>query len=406
MKKSAAFLVSLAMLFFAPGAEAMELLMHGADAQSSGGLGITTSSGPSSLLYNPAGLGKSSAPRVLAETGFLSLNYSYTYPEFDPANISVNTPFLLLGTTWSPVSWLTLGAVLFPIPATGKPLQITNVPSRQLSSSPSLIDVETKNLGPLDYTASTGLSLFNSRFLSLGVSWTQKKSEVMTAVSDSETGSEIFAFESRTIADTGLLGLNIRPFRKLQISLTYQTLTRITADGTFLNENGESFSRRAHTGREFGGGLKAKFSPVTIWAEGLYRQHSEGTGNLSPFATTGTVSNEPEYFDALSFAGGLEWGLGGGRSICGGYGWHPSTTGAGLMAEDPAEEIPGFQFGDMDAISRHVAGAGYQSKSKTMTLKFAGSYQTGYRFVSLESREAGEYRLNVYTLTGSVSTSF
>lgn len=400
--KPALTLVMLSMLIGQAPASALDLLMHGSDAQATGGLGIVTSSGATSLLYNPAAVSNANSAEAFGELGFLSVKYSYTYPNYDSAVIKVNTPFIFTGATIPVTDWLSIGGTLFPVPGGGPGLTLKNIPTRQLSQDPALIDVLTENTSPLDYETAFGFAVTNRSWLSFGVSYLLQKQESRTTVNDSESGSEIFSMNTKIVSETGIFGLKVRPMEALRLGLTYQTLTKMTMNGNFLNDGGESFSGKAHKGRQIGAGAQVIIGAATGWGEILHRHHSENNGNLSPFAVGNPVT--PESFAANSFAMGLGLKISPTKMITAGFGWHPTTAGSGYMSDDPLsdEEIPGIQFGDLDAISRKVLGAGYRQAVNGWLIKSSFSFQTGLREVDDIARGQGTYGLDVFTLTGSI----
>lgn len=375
--------------------------LMGADAQATGGLGIVTSTGVNALHYNPAMLGTAKQPTASLDVGYLNLNYEYTYPGFDSVQVKICTPFVFTGFSLPVNQWLTVGSSLFPIPGGGSELEIAKIPSRQLSQEPGFIDVSTSNTSPLDYTTATGLSLSNRRWFSLGLSYIRSKAETETIVTDSLSGDEIFALKTKVISQKGLLGLKLKPTDFLHIGLTYQTLTLTNLNGAFLNEGGESFKAKAHKGRHFGIGAKVKIKAFEGWFEGLRRQHSENTGSVSPFTVSRPVTDES--YDAQSFTTGLGLKFNKKQMLTGAFGWHPTTVGSGYMAEDAnsVDEVPGIQFGDMDAISRTMLGLGYRHVLSGWLLKTSLSYQYGFREVESGSRAAGTYKLDVFSLTSA-----
>jgi long-subunit fatty acid transport protein len=209
---------------------AIDFLMN-SEGQAAGGLGIVTTTGASSLSYNPAALGNAKKTEAAVETGYLNVKYTYTFPEYDPVEVKVSSPYLNSGISIPLNNNFTIGGSLFPIPGGGPALVVKKIPSRQLSQEPGLIDVMTRNTSALDYTIASGLSFTNRSWFSIGISYIRSKAENETIVSDSESESEIFTLETKSLSETGLFGLKIKATENINLGLTYQSKTKTAVSG-------------------------------------------------------------------------------------------------------------------------------------------------------------------------------
>ena len=387
-------------------AQTTRFLSHGPEAKAAAGAGSTIASGPLAAFYNPSALMSVKRVETYSELAVMDLQYTYKTPGFDSVKLRVTTPIATLGAASRIGKRFVFGLMMLPIPGGASKLTVKNIPSRQLSTEPGLIDVSTSNGKAFGYQLATGFAYSIVPEFEVGGAFNHSRGEVDLMIADSASGSEVLAVNSMSTTASYSLGVRARLFKSLQLGVTYKSPAKSSVRGQFKNEGGAKFSNNPISGDEANASFQATVGAFIPFVEVNHFRASKGKGSISPLTPQDGIA--AEIYDITSFVVGTQLKVVRGQRIVAAAGWYPTSIGAGATAnlDDGSVEMHGIQFGDIDAISRKVFSGGYLANFNSLTTGISALYSEGSREVSESSRGYGHYSLKILTLSSSLKWRF
>lgn len=372
----------------------------GAEVKTAAGAGTTISRGASSIFYNPANLILSKRFEPYIETSILNLKYDYTYPGYDAISVKTTTPLPFLGFSYQPMQKLTFALTFLPIPEGSGKTTIKKLPTREVSETPIVVDVESKGNG-LSYVLGTAVAYRLFSNLAIGLSYIRDEAGSQILAKDIFSGAVVYSYKGKTTTDAFRIGSRIYLFsRSLVLGITYKPVATSKSKAEEYKISEPELVKKKSTGKEY--------SYLSLGAEYEFRTFSpffEITREFHEELRKNSNGDETDYYDTTNTVFGLKYRFSFTHRLIFAYGNFPSYLGDGLMKERAADgkELNGLKFGNVNGIPRSVYSFGYQLRLPSQTYNFGFSHQQGSCSVGEDSRGYGDYSLAINYLILSAS---
>lgn len=419
-----AVVILVGVLIAGKDAYAQAFIFPGIEPTTEAGLSQTNTRGATAVMTNPANIDIIPLPtfkkgkknkfatrgiEAYADISILTVNYTYTRPGYDPSVVNVTAPPITLGASWRPMPQFALGLEVIPRPALS-PQVVKSVTQEQPG------DVSTVTATNKQGSIITGLGAAAkvSKFVSLGVTIMETAEDnSLTAVeADATTDTPLVQMSYKGSFIQAILGARITPNKLGVIGVSYKTpvVKKYTGKVSYSGAPADSSAKQGYSPGVFAIGGEYYLGIPVLFGELRHEFWSAGASSVRSGLPGSPRSTALQDTNILIIGGRYRWKGGSAASLA--IGKYPPNVkfGSALDSSGKAEDgeaVSGVEFGDFDALDRYVFAGGYRHVlSKNGFIHGGANIQQGSRSVPAGYRNAGEYKMSVFTLTGGFGRYF
>lgn len=402
------------MLGHASWAAGSPITFSGIHAKNGAGAGQTISRGSTALLQNPANLIYSRAREPYLDVGLGTIDYSYQRNDtVDPVIVREQTPPVTVGFSMRPMPKWAFGAVYNPT-AIQRQKSAAGVPMI-VGDNVNLFDIESEETSSI---IAAGTAYRFNQFVMIGFTAHRLSEQVAITAVDQAGATNDAAIDALYGGGFMRYGLGLRSEvlgRRLVLAGTILTpvVKDYSGDVYVAATGSRSYDNFDGVGYEPGKvslGAEMRFGSVAWFADGSFENWAAGR-NVARIGFPADPAGV-DYRNTFSVAAGMKLWVAGAHMVTAAAGYYPGNKGFGRKLGEPALQADGslgdplgMAYGDMQAISRRVFGAGYRLRlARHGYVKTGLAYQKGERSVPAEYFGAGDYELEV--VQGSLAVAY
>ena len=280
-----------------------------------------------------------------------------------------------------------------PYPGSSEEVEITDLPTREVSDDPIIVDI--KQTGPdIAWKSAFGFGWHLNKIHSIGFSILCDRDGINREIFLGETPEPLSTENRKNTTLEGLFGYRFRNSDRtttIASSLTFYgteiirgSKRQLTLDG-FETESLDGtrerpISLRAGVSQVFGDFKILGEFGYTLWRSIAFEN-----------------DREIDYFNTSIYVVGFGYRLDDEFEANVAYGSFPSHIGDGIMESRAADgiEIEGVQFGSLNASNIKSYSIGFRHKKPLLETFYYVSYQKGDRFVFEDARYYGDHSLSI-----------
>lgn len=398
-------------------------LFPGVESSTEAGLSQTNTRGTTAVMTNPANIAELPLPRVkslrkekssrthgvevYADVSLLSLNYSYARSGYETAVINTFVTPITFGASWRPIPAFALGLEIIPRPALS-PQKVKNLTVEQAGDI-STVDATLKQGVIL---TALGAATKISKSVSLGVSVleTAEDNSLSAIEIDSVTDTPLVQMAYKGSFLQAILGARITPNPLGHIGVSYKTavVKKYTGEVSLSGAPSDVSSKQGYLPAVFALGGEYHMGPRVLFGEIRHEFWSAGASSVRSGLPNAPTSTALQDTNILIVGGRYRWK--GGDAVSLALGRYPTNVQFGSPLDGngkpEGDAVGGIEFGDFDALDRYVFAGGYKHVFRRGFVQGGANIQQGSRSVSSGYRNAGEYKLSVFTLIGGIGKDF
>lgn len=401
---------------------AQSYIFPGVQSATEAGLSQTNTRGATAVMTNPANIGVAPLPRTkgdqkgkkltngveaYGDISLLALTYSYTRPGYDPTSISVVAPPVTLGASWRPIPPFALGLEIIPRPALAQQV-FTNLPLEQDGDIVTVDGISKQGT----FLTGVGASIKGSRFVSFGISVLETAENNEFSASDVASSNDVplvqMNYKGTFIQE--IIGARITPNKESLIGLSYKTavIKKYTGSLSLAGAPSESTLKEGYLPSVIAVGGEYRLGAPLIFGEIRHESWSAGASNFKSGLPNAPESTALQNTNIFIVGGRYRWQ--GGHAASFAFGKYPPNVGYGSPLEangkPPIDAAGGVEFGDFDALDRMVVAGGYRYVLARGYLQGGLNMQQGSRTIPDGYRNAGTFKLSVFTFTFGAAGNF
>ena len=398
-------------------------LFPGVEPSTEAGLSQTNTRGVTAVMTNPANIAEFPSPHmkkshndkgskargveVYGDISILSVNYTYARGGYETATVSTVAPPITFGVSWRPIPKFALGLEIVPRPALS-PQVVKNLTVEQSG------DVSTVNATSKQGTILTALGAATkfSKFVSLGftIMETAEDNTLTATEIESATDTPLVQMAYKGSFLQAIVGGRFTPNPLSLIGVSYKTamVKKYTGVVSLSGAPSDVSSKQGYLPAVFAMGGEYDLGGPVIFAELRHEFWNAGSPSVRSGLPGSPTSTALQDTNIIIFGGRYLWKNGNSASAA--IGKYPPNVqfGSPLDGNGKADSdaVGGIEFGDFDALDRYAFAGGYKFMMKRGFVQGGMNIQQGSRSVSPGYRNAGEYKLSVFTITGGIGKDF